>query len=442
MNRRNHKWYSQSYRFNEKLNRKFTPVGAGVFITSFTLLFFGLNTRVSSLYIVFSIAVALLIADFFSLFFKMPDFKIIRYLPQFGTKGATVTYRISLRNSKSDFNAEGFFVKEIPADPIPSLESFVSTPEPYEQKRNRFDRKMGYYRWKWIVERNIGAKYEEVEIKNEKFKDEIIFPAVFTLERRGKIRISGIYIYKKGVFGLFKRGVIVELTGEIIALPEIYAVNSTTCIDGLTESNNEKVRETPETGAGYELKSLREYLPGDSPRSIHWKSSAKTGQLKIKEFHKEVDAGTIMFVDNFFNESYLDDFETLLSVCASILTHLHESGKMPQALIVGKSVLEIQAVSRGSLLSALSMLALSENENTTDMIMSVKSLIERAKECCSIIFMTPVYDEKRYSVISSLVKNSIPVNVIYTGGRKTGSDQIVPEKEIYENELKDGGLRL
>lgn len=37
-------------------------------------------------------------------------------------------------------------------------------------------------------------------------------------------------------------------------------------------------------GAGIEPRGLREYVPGDSLRYIHWRSSAKAGQLLVKEF--------------------------------------------------------------------------------------------------------------------------------------------------------------
>jgi uncharacterized protein (DUF58 family) len=37
-------------------------------------------------------------------------------------------------------------------------------------------------------------------------------------------------------------------------------------------------------GAGIEPRGIREYVPGDSLRYIHWRSSAKAGQLLVKEF--------------------------------------------------------------------------------------------------------------------------------------------------------------
>jgi hypothetical protein len=41
---------------------------------------------------------------------------------------------------------------------------------------------------------------------------------------------------------------------------------------------------TPRTGSGMELFGVREYRPGDSLRRIHWRSSARRGELVVREY--------------------------------------------------------------------------------------------------------------------------------------------------------------
>lgn len=442
MKKRHYGWYSKTYTLNEKLGRKFTGSGAVVFISAFTLLFFGLNTRISMLFVTFSIALSLIIADFLSLFCRFPELKVVRFLPAFISKGQTLNYKISIKNDRNIFNGGDFFYKEIVSDPRPSYESFVSTPEPGEEKRNRYDRKMAYYRWKWIIEKNSGGIAKEFPVTGEKITDGTVFKAEFMPERRGKIRFSHCYIFKKGVFGLFKKGKILELPGDFTVFPKIIPVETIECMTGASNADSEKVVEMPETGTGYELKSLREYVPGDSPRAIHWRSSAKTGNLKVKEFHKEVDAGTVMFIDNFFSQSYSDDFEDLLSVAASILNHAYETEQMPQSLVIGQDVYETENPSKDTLMRALSMLALTENDRSANLINSVQKLTESAKDCCSVIFLTSNYDEKRYLMIESLFKHKVPVTLVFTGERKTVSAPLVTEKRVSKEELSSGGLKL
>lgn len=442
MKRRYHRWYSKTFIFNELLNRVLTPAGSAVFISAFTLLFFGLNTRISMLFITFSIAISLIITDILSLIGKFPELKVVRFLPNFISKGETLKYKVSVKNGRNIVSGGELFYKEIISDPRPGFESFVSTPEPGEEKRNRYDRKMGYYRWKWLIEKNAGGVSDEFSVTGQKIDEEIVFKADFVPKRRGKIRFSHAYLFKKGVFGLFKKGRIIDLPGDFIVFPKIMPVETVECMKGSSIADSDKVIEMPETGSGYELKSLREYVPGDSPRTIHWRSSAKTGNLKVKEFHKEVDAGTVMFIDNFFMQSYSQDFEDLLTVAASLLNHAYESGKMPQSLVVGQDSFEIADTSKETLMKSLSMLALTENDKSANLISSVKKLTDSARDCCSVIFLTSNYDEKRFLMVESLFKHKVPVTLIFTGERKTVSVPAVSEKRIAKDELDSGGLKL
>lgn len=50
-------------------------------------------------------------------------------------------------------------------------------------------------------------------------------------------------------------------------------------------------------GMGSELLELREYVPGDPPKSIAWKVSARRDKLMTREYESEVPVRTIVFMD-------------------------------------------------------------------------------------------------------------------------------------------------
>src|SRR5262249_22998792 len=50
-------------------------------------------------------------------------------------------------------------------------------------------------------------------------------------------------------------------------------------------------------GTGSELLDLRDYLPGDPPKMIAWKASARRDRLMTKEFESEVPIRCTLFVD-------------------------------------------------------------------------------------------------------------------------------------------------
>lgn len=51
-------------------------------------------------------------------------------------------------------------------------------------------------------------------------------------------------------------------------------------------------------GIGFELLELREYTPGDPPKSIAWKASARRDRLLIRQNESEVPIRTTLFVDH------------------------------------------------------------------------------------------------------------------------------------------------
>lgn len=390
------------------------------------------------LYMVFSMAIVLMVVDYLSLIGRKPKITVKRFLPPYVTKGQDVSYKVAVSGEKSINNNELFY-SEIHEDPTPDYETFISTPEPGESKRNRYDRRMGYYRWKWLIDRNQGAKFSETIVSGEKIKNGVIFKTVFTPQRRGKIRLGGAYICKKGVFQLIKKGRIVDIYDELTVFPQMFPVRSVLCLKGLSEAGNDKTVETEETGSGYELKSLREYNPGDSPRNIHWRASAKTGQLKVKEFHREVDAGVVLFLDNFFEESYLEDFETIVSAAASLFNYLYEFDRLPQGLIIGSKFYDVPETGKDALIRILSVLATVENDSSFGGITHTSAtLLEKVKDCCSVVFLTPRYDEERAKVVESIVKNRIPVSVIYAGKKTASSSDVAREIKVESQTMKEG----
>jgi uncharacterized protein (DUF58 family) len=57
-------------------------------------------------------------------------------------------------------------------------------------------------------------------------------------------------------------------------------------------------------GMGCELLELREYVPGDPPKAIAWKVSARRDQLMTREYESEVPVRTTMFVDCSFGTKH------------------------------------------------------------------------------------------------------------------------------------------
>lgn len=70
--------------------------------------------------------------------------------------------------------------------------------------------------------------------------------------------------------------------------------------------------------------ALREYVPGDDRRHVHWRSTARTGSLMVRQFEEtrqsHVAIGVDLSPESWFTD---DEFETGVSVAASIAQQAH-----------------------------------------------------------------------------------------------------------------------
>ncbi|MET0480208.1 MAG: DUF58 domain-containing protein [Mycetocola sp.] len=73
------------------------------------------------------------------------------------------------------------------------------------------------------------------------------------------------------------------------------------------------------TSSDVSFHALREYMPGDELRSIHWKSTARTGQYMVRQF-EETRRSHLMLAISLAAEDYAgeEDFEMAVSVVGSL----------------------------------------------------------------------------------------------------------------------------
>jgi len=86
-------------------------------------------------------------------------------------------------------------------------------------------------------------------------------------------------------------------------------------------------------GRGQDLYALRDYVPTDSARHVHWKASARLGSLMVREFTREDETRVLLVLDpHTFNADVaeplraaaVDRFERAVTLCAGIAWHFFE----------------------------------------------------------------------------------------------------------------------
>jgi len=114
--------------------------------------------------------------------------------------------------------------------------------------------------------------------------------------RRGRLRVGLRAVGSLFPFGFLQKSVASELVREVLVWPAP--------VDYRRHLGGDAWRAMPSQGAvnraghGGDLLALRRYAPGDSPRLVHWKASARLRQLLVRQFSAEGVEGFVLHVES------------------------------------------------------------------------------------------------------------------------------------------------
>ena len=176
--------------------------------------------------------------------------------------------------------------------------------------------------------------------------------SVNSFVRRGIYPLGTVTLSTSFPFGLFKKEKDIEMPGEVVVWPR----------------SDRRVRE-PRTGGGRmrqaglsargtagsrgEYRTLRGYRPGDDPKDIHWRSTARMREPVIREYERDGAETRWICLDTRVEQS--DAAEVAVEVAASLCAQA-VGGHHPFGLVAGHAVLA-PGEGSGHLERALDLLA-------------------------------------------------------------------------------------
>ena len=142
-----------------------------------------------------------------------------------------------------------------------------------------------------------------------------------TPRARGRWRVAGFKVATRFPFGLFVKAAQLPPSAEVLVYPAVSPISA----DRRRELAGTGGAPAPRRGRGHGLHNLREYRFGDDPRLIHWRSSAKSAALMVREL--EADAGLdARLVLEGTGRGDPERLERGLAEAASLAVHLLEKG--------------------------------------------------------------------------------------------------------------------
>jgi uncharacterized protein (DUF58 family) len=143
-----------------------------------------------------------------------------------------------------------------------------------------------------------------------------------TIARRGRHRLTGFRLATKFPFGLMARTRELADPAEIVVYPALAALPAAV-LRGLP-SPPSPARDKGPSRQG-ELAGLRAFRPGDDPRGIHWRTSARRGMLLVREHEDDEGREGTILLDN-DPDAGAAAFELAVSRTATLCVELARRG--------------------------------------------------------------------------------------------------------------------
>lgn len=176
-----------------------------------------------------------------------------------------------------------------------------------------------------VAELPVGEALREVQIPFLGPNARAELPERIAAERRGVIEVGPVTLSRRDPLGLLRREVtwrdrhIVHVHPQTVALPPGTA--------GLVRDLEGAPRRRL-TDSDLSFHAVREYAQGDDRRHIHWRSTAKTGRLMVRQYEETQTArSAILFDANRSEYGSDEEFELGVSVAASLSLQAVREGR-------------------------------------------------------------------------------------------------------------------
>lgn len=269
------------------------------------------------------------------------------------------------------------------------------------------------------------------------------------LYRRGGYRLGPTRLVSGDPFGLFRTERVFPAEHSLVVLPMFYEIGVFVSPPGLLPGGQvirRKAQDITPHASG-----VREYVPGDPMKRIHWPTTARRGQIIVKEFEQDPHAEVWLFLDaqrgihaekpseipDIYSDRWMLDrrpkfelppstLEYAISITASLA---HYFLKQPRAVGLVTATPQFRVIpaewSERQEAKFLETLAFIEPEGELSIAGLVAAQAGQLPQGSTAILVTPTVDPELVSAVDDLQRRSLrPVVVLLIaesfGGLKGG----------------------
>ena len=140
--------------------------------------------------------------------------------------------------------------------------------------------------------------------------------------RRGEARTGWVELRSAAPFGVAERRRRLPADATTLVLPRVVPLGALPFVD-LASSREAATETEPRRGQGPEYLGVREYRPGDPIRQVHWRLTARHGELVVRDLEEHRVPRLALWIDTGVDDDALDE---ACSAAASIVTAATATG--------------------------------------------------------------------------------------------------------------------
>jgi uncharacterized protein (DUF58 family) len=202
---------------------------------------------------------------------------------------------------------------------------------------------------------------------------------------RGRYVVEGVHATFDDPFGLARAELDLDARGSLLVYPRLVLLDRLFSESGAHAQDGRRL--LLRRPSGFDLHSVREYEQGESLRKVHWKTTARRGQLMVKELEDAPRDEIAVILDADSSAVVGGSFDVQVRAAGSIL-RAHASHGRQAVLAVNSAQRAVARVSslEGDWLGAMGVLAAAEPDGHRPVV----ELLQRESGPASRAFETVV----------------------------------------------------
>jgi uncharacterized protein (DUF58 family) len=256
------------------------------------------------------------------------------------------------------------------------------------------------------------------------------------LIRRGHFRIEPLQIRTGDPFGFFEASASVGQGIAVVVYPRVEKLPMwrlpPASIEGSHAAPERTLQTTPLATA------VRPYAPGDSFNRIHWRSTARHGEIQVKEFELEQTADAWIFLDLDRSVQVGHGEESTVEVAVRVAASIADKALLENRAVgmtINAHRMAILPADRGSRqhLKVMQLLAAVEGDGSTPLAESLVSAAGRLRRGMTAIVITASLDQAWVRPIAALRTRGIGSVVVTIDGAASAAIERADRKRQGEH---------